>query len=46
MVAPTGLSIRQRTTSYGVPDADRVAAAAASDGVCRSVRPLLPLERL
>jgi FO synthase len=46
MVAPTGRRIRQRTTSYGVPEADRVAAAAASDGVCRSVRALLPLERL
>ncbi|MBB2909697.1 FO synthase [Streptosporangium becharense] len=48
MVAPTGRPVRQRTTSYGVPDADRLAAARASDGVCRSVRsasrPLLSLE--
>ncbi|MGS2643152.1 bifunctional FO biosynthesis protein CofGH [Streptosporangium sp. LJ11] len=44
MVAPTGRPVRQRTTSYGVPDAGRVAAARASDGVCRSVRPnALPL---
>ncbi|GAA2992953.1 bifunctional FO biosynthesis protein CofGH [Streptosporangium longisporum] len=38
MVAHTGRPVRQRTTSYGVPDAERLAAAAASDGVCRSVR--------
>ncbi|MFF0307530.1 bifunctional FO biosynthesis protein CofGH [Streptosporangium sp. NPDC004379] len=44
MVAPTGRPVRQRTTSYGVPDAERLAAAAASDGVCRSVRSPLPLE--
>ncbi|MFG1750817.1 bifunctional FO biosynthesis protein CofGH [Streptosporangium sandarakinum] len=44
MVAPTGRPVRQRTTSYGVPDAERLAAAAASDGVCRSVRAPLPLE--
>lgn len=44
MVAPTGRPVRQRTTSYGVPDAERLAAARASDGVCRSVRPnALPL---
>ncbi|MFI7046305.1 bifunctional FO biosynthesis protein CofGH [Streptosporangium sandarakinum] len=44
MVAPTGRPVRQRTTSYGAPDAERLAAAAASDGVCRSVRAPLPLE--
>jgi FO synthase len=37
MVAPTGRPLRQRTTLYGTPDAGRVAAAAASDGVCASV---------
>ncbi|GGP93804.1 bifunctional FO biosynthesis protein CofGH [Streptosporangium pseudovulgare] len=44
MVAPTGRPVRQRTTSYGLPAAERLAAAAASDGVCRSVRAPLPLE--
>jgi len=38
LVAPTGRPLRQRTTLYGAPDADRMAAAAASDGVCASVR--------
>ena len=33
-----GRPARQRTTTYGVPDAERLAAAAASDGVCQSVR--------
>jgi FO synthase len=48
LVAPTGRPLRQRTTLYGTPSADRVAASAASDGVCASVRgpraslPLLP----
>lgn len=46
MVAPTGRRIRQRTTSYGVPDAERLTASAASDGVCGSVRGLLPLEQV
>ncbi|GAA3117128.1 bifunctional FO biosynthesis protein CofGH [Planomonospora alba] len=46
MVAPTGRPVRQRTTSYGVPSAERLAAAAASDGVCQSVRNFVPLERL
>ncbi|MFD8556385.1 hypothetical protein ACFV1N_03715 [Streptosporangium canum] len=44
MVAPTGRPLRQRTTSYGVPDEDRLAAA--SDGVCQSVRNFVPLGRL
>ncbi len=38
LVAPTGRPLRQRTTLYGRPAADRIAAAAASDGVCASVR--------
>jgi FO synthase len=38
LVAPTGRPLRQRTTLYGTPAADRIAAAAASDGVCDSVR--------
>ncbi len=38
LVAPTGRKLRQRTTLYGTPPAERVAAAAASDGVCDSVR--------
>jgi FO synthase len=46
MVAPLGRPIRQRTTTYEKPSAERVAAAGASDGVCASVRrseTLLPL---
>jgi FO synthase len=48
MVAPLGRPLRQRTTLYGQPTAERLAASAASDGVCRSVRggrtplPLVP----
>jgi FO synthase len=38
MVAPTGRQLRQRTTTYGNPSDERLAAAAASDGVCLSVR--------
>jgi FO synthase len=38
MVAPTGRPARQRTTNYQKPAAERLAAAAASDGVCASVR--------
>jgi FO synthase len=38
LVAPTGRPLRQRTTLYGEPSAERMAAAAASDGVCASVR--------
>ena len=38
MVAPMGRRLRQRTTTYGRPPAERLAAAAASDGVCESVR--------
>ena len=46
MVAPTGRPMRQRTTTYQDPGPERIAAAAASDGVCASVRgrrPSLPL---
>ncbi|MBP2706051.1 bifunctional FO biosynthesis protein CofGH [Microbispora sp. RL4-1S] len=43
MVAPTGRPLRQRTTSYGIPSDERVAAAGRSDGVCRSVRRNIPL---
>src|SRR5215831_8241056 len=48
MVAPIGRPLRQRTTLYGTPSAERLAASAASDGVCASVRgtrthlPLIP----
>jgi FO synthase len=48
LVAPTGRRLRQRTTLYGTPSAERIAAAAASDGVCASVRgqrTALPLVR-
>ena len=40
MVAPLGRDLRQRTTTYAAPSDERRAAAAASDGVCASVRPL------
>ena len=44
MVAPTGRPMRQRTTVYENPAAERVAAASASDGVCAAVRgPRTPL---
>ncbi|MEV0824281.1 bifunctional FO biosynthesis protein CofGH [Nonomuraea rubra] len=43
MVEVTGRPVRQRTTEYGVPDEERLAASAASDGVCQSVRRVLPL---
>ena len=38
MVAPLGRTLRQRTTLYGKPSAERLAASAASDGVCASIR--------
>ncbi|MEQ7127332.1 bifunctional FO biosynthesis protein CofGH [Actinopolymorpha sp. B11F2] len=38
LVAPTGRPLRQRTTDYGTPSAERIAAAEASDGVCAAVR--------
>ena len=40
MVAPIGRQLRQRTTTYGQPSAERLAASSASDGVCASVRGL------
>src|SRR5712691_8151283 len=40
MVAPIGRPLRQRTTTYDNPSAERLAAASASDGVCASVRGL------
>ena len=40
---PLGRPLRQRTTTYGDVPAERLAAAAASDGVCTSVRSGLPL---
>ena len=44
MVAPTGRSLRQRSTTYGPVHAERQAASAASDGVCAAVRnPRTPL---
>jgi len=43
IVAPLGRPLRQRTTLYGTPGADRIAAAEASDGVCTSVRQRLPI---
>jgi FO synthase len=43
MIAPTGRPSRQRTTSYGEVPPERLAAAAASDGVCASIRTPLPL---
>jgi FO synthase len=38
-----GRTLRQRTTLYGTPSAERQAAAAASDGVAESVRRGLPI---
>ncbi len=38
LVGPTGRPLRPRTTTYGRPAAERIAAAAASDGVCAAVR--------
>jgi FO synthase len=46
MVAPTGRPLRQRTTSYGTPSAERMEAARQSDGVCESVRRTVPLVSL
>src|SRR5215470_452630 len=38
LVAPLGRPLRLRTTLYENPSAERLAASAASDGVCASVR--------
>jgi FO synthase len=44
IVAPLpGRALRQRTTLYGTPPAERQAAAAASDGVAESVRRGIPI---
>ncbi|MEU6778094.1 bifunctional FO biosynthesis protein CofGH [Nonomuraea angiospora] len=43
MVEVTGRPVRQRTTEYGVPTDERLAASEASDGVCKSVRKVLPM---
>ncbi|WP_275527334.1 bifunctional FO biosynthesis protein CofGH [Herbidospora mongoliensis] len=43
MVELSGRPLRQRTTEYGTPSPERQDAAAASDGVCASVRRVLPL---
>jgi FO synthase len=43
VAARTGRPMRQRTTSYGTVSAERLAAAAASDGVCASIRSPLPV---
>ncbi|MGI5269272.1 bifunctional FO biosynthesis protein CofGH [Nonomuraea sp. CA-218870] len=43
MAEVTGRPVRQRTTEYGTPTEERLAASAASDGVCQSVRRVLPL---
>jgi FO synthase len=40
---PIGRPLRQRTTTYGEVPEERLAAAAASDGVCASVRSPLPI---
>ncbi len=40
---PLGRPLRQRTTTYGEAPEERQAAAAASDGVCTSVRSKLPI---
>jgi FO synthase len=45
LVAPLERPLRQRTTTYGQPPAERLAAAAASDGVTAAVRAPLPLVR-
>ncbi|MEV4107689.1 5-amino-6-(D-ribitylamino)uracil--L-tyrosine 4-hydroxyphenyl transferase CofH [Nonomuraea sp. NPDC049695] len=43
MVEVTGRPVRQRTTEYGTPTQERLDASRASDGVCKSVRRVLPL---
>jgi FO synthase len=43
IVDPLGRPLRQRTTLYGDAAPERQAAAAASDGVCASVRRPLPV---
>jgi FO synthase len=43
ITGPIGRPLRQRTTTYGAVPAERLAAAAASGGVCASVRSPLPV---
>jgi FO synthase len=43
LVAPLGRPLVQRTTTYGTPSEERVAAARASDGVAPAIRRALPL---
>ncbi|TMR88220.1 bifunctional FO biosynthesis protein CofGH [Nonomuraea basaltis] len=43
MVEVTGRPVRQRTTEYGAPATERLQASQASDGVCQSVRRVLPM---
>jgi FO synthase len=43
LVEPLDRPLRQRTTSYGTPSSERIAAAHASDGVARAVRNPLPI---
>ncbi|WP_435156118.1 bifunctional FO biosynthesis protein CofGH [Amycolatopsis sacchari] len=43
MVEPLGRPLVQRTTSYGRPSPERVAAARLSDGVAQAVRNPLPI---
>jgi FO synthase len=43
LVAPLERPLRPRTTTYGQPSAERLATAAASDGVTPAVRAALPL---
>jgi len=43
ITGPIGRPLRQRTTTYGEVPAERLTAAAASDGVCASVRSGLPV---
>ncbi|SEG66923.1 FO synthase subunit 1 /FO synthase subunit 2 [Nonomuraea solani] len=43
MVEVSGRPVRQRTTEYGLPGEERLRASEASDGVCQSVRRVLPM---
>ncbi len=43
LVEPLGRPLKQRTTSYGEPSVERIAAARASDGVANAVRNPLPI---
>jgi FO synthase len=43
MVEVSGRPVRQRTTEYGHPSPERLEASQASDGVCQSVRRVLPM---